>query len=276
MSAEMQKQQIARLFDQVAGGYDCPALRLFPICADRLLARLRPRPGEKLLDVATGTGALAVSAAQAVIPGGRVTGIDLSEGMLARAEATAKHLASGNIDWHVMDAERLDFKGDYFHVVACSFGLFFIPDMALAVREWARVTRPGGRVGFSSFAPGTFQPLIDRLRADVIAAGGEIPPEQALASERLTDPGQCVVLLEQAGLVEASVKTEALGYHLAGADDWWAVIQNSALRGLAGRVPDDRQAAFRQAHLAAVQELVTDKGLWLNIEVHFATGTKPA
>ncbi|MEK7696722.1 MAG: class I SAM-dependent methyltransferase, partial [Pseudomonadota bacterium] len=72
-------EQIARVFDLVAGDYDSPALRFFPFCADRLIARLRPTPGEKILDIATGTGAVALSLAQAVGPAGRVTGIDLAE-----------------------------------------------------------------------------------------------------------------------------------------------------------------------------------------------------
>ena len=61
---EEQTQHIAAVFNRVALGYDRPALRFFPYSADKMIARLNPKPGEKLLDVATGTGAVALAAAQ--------------------------------------------------------------------------------------------------------------------------------------------------------------------------------------------------------------------
>ena len=142
--AQQHKDKMRRVFDTLAPVYDSPATRFFPFCADRLVSYVRPRPGSKVLDVATGTGVAAIAFAQAVRPGGRVTAVDISADMLDRAAANIGKMALDNVDLHQMDAERLDFRGGYFHSVVCSYGLFFLPDMPAALREWVRVLRPGG------------------------------------------------------------------------------------------------------------------------------------
>ena len=120
------------VFNRVARGYDDPALRFFPFGADRLIVRLDPDREAKILDVATGTGAVALAAAQAVGAEGRVMAIDLAEGMLDRLQEKIVKFGIRNIDRHVMDAATLEFRRDYFDFVVCSFGIFFCP-------IWSRV-----------------------------------------------------------------------------------------------------------------------------------------
>ena len=79
------KQNITALFNIVAEGYDNPSTRFFTFCADKMLDILQPKQNTRLLDVVTGTGAVATSAAQMLLPEGRVHGIDLSEKMLDKA-----------------------------------------------------------------------------------------------------------------------------------------------------------------------------------------------
>ncbi len=277
MTEEQQhKAQVIDLFDKVAPGYDCPALRFFPFCADRLVSLVKPLPGHKVLDVATGTGAVAVAMAQAVGPEGRVHAIDMAEAMLTKAEANVRKMALQNVDFHTMDAEHLEFRKDYFHAVVCSFGLFFIPDMLLALTDWKRVTRPGGRIVFSSFAASAFHPMMELFVEQVQEFGGRFPQgEQHYATERLNQAQVCEDLMRQAGLVDVSVQSMQLGYHLASADDWWEALWNSGARGLLETVPEDRRDEFRQAHLARVAELATDDGIWMDVEVLATVGHKP-
>ncbi|HHH89737.1 MAG TPA: methyltransferase domain-containing protein, partial [Aliiroseovarius sp.] len=143
-TADQQVAETIALFDRVATGYDNPSLRYFPFCGDRIALHLQLRRGQKVLDVATGTGAALIAAAQMVGPQGRVQAIDLSENMLDRAEHNLRMNALNNADFHVMDARRLDFKSRYFDAVICSFGLVFLPDRAAALKEWQRVLKPGG------------------------------------------------------------------------------------------------------------------------------------
>jgi ubiquinone/menaquinone biosynthesis C-methylase UbiE len=263
------------VFNLVAAGYDDPVLRFFPFCADRLVSRLNPVTGSKLLDVATGTGAVALAAAQVVGAQGRVMAIDLAESMLDRLQEKVLKFGVRNIDLHVMDAGSLEFRRDYFDQVVCSFGIFFLPDMAAGLREWVRVLKPGGRVMFTAFGTRAFQPMMERLLTrlehfSVVSAGDET----AVAAKRLTEPNCCRELLNQAGLGQIEVATEQLGYHVKDETLWWDVLWNSGMRGRLEKISVSEREPFRAAHLAEVRPLLTDKGLWLDVETHFASGTK--
>ena len=270
------REQITAAFNRVAAGYDNPAARFFPFCADRLIARLNPAHGAKILDVGTGTGAVAMAAAQAVGDSGRVMAIDLAESMLDRLQAKIDKFGIRNIDIHVMDASVLEFRRAYFDYVACSFGIFFLPDMAAGLREWVRVTKPGGRIMFTAFGPQAFQPMLELFMRRLEQCGVRLPDKDApLAGMRLADPERCRDLLNSAGLQQVDVHTEQLGYHLKDEMEWWELVWNSGLREWVERVPPDRRTAFRADHQAEVRSLMGENGLWLNVETHFAGGIKP-
>jgi ubiquinone/menaquinone biosynthesis C-methylase UbiE len=116
---------------------------------DELVSRLAPEPGERWLDVATGTGAVALRAAQA---GADVTGLDISEQLLDQARAKAKREGM-DIAFDVGDAQRLPYDDANFDVASSSFGVIFAPDAARAARELGRVVRPGGRLGLLTWCP---------------------------------------------------------------------------------------------------------------------------
>jgi ubiquinone/menaquinone biosynthesis C-methylase UbiE len=268
---QSQKQSVSDIFDTVAPGYDNAALRFFPFCADQIANELNPKPGQKILDVATGTGAVAIALAQAVRSGGRVIGIDLSEGMLARAGENIRKMALDNVDLFQMDAEQLEFKSNYFDASVRSFGLFFMPQMDKALRELVRATKPGCAVLFTSFSESAFQPLRNRMFDDLAAMGIE-PGDLKMASQKLTDPKECQRLLDVAGLANTGIQKKQLGYHLQSAEDWWTILWSSGARRLISKLDDDRRAQFRTKHTANIQQLATDKGIWLDVEVLFSSG----
>lgn len=274
MSANEHTQQVISVFNRVASGYDSPALRFFPFCADRLAFHLKPARGDKVLDVAAGTGAVSVAMAQEIQPGGRVTAIDLSENMLDKAEFNVKKMALSNVDMHVMDATNLEFRSDYFHITVCSFGLFFLPNMAVALHGWRRVTRPGGKVAFTAFGKPAMQPMMDMLREQLSAYGVPLP-QTVTASQRLMDMEYCRTLMAEAGLEQIEVFTEQLGYHLRNPEDWWEILWNSGGRALLEKVPADRRDQFQREHLDAVAKLATEQGIWLNVETIFTIARKP-
>jgi SAM-dependent methyltransferase len=106
------------------------------------------KPGDRVLDVACGTGVLAREAASRVGPTGRVTGLDLNEGMLAVARRLRPE-----IDWRQGDAAKLPFEGSAFDVVVSQFALMFFPDRVAALREMWRVLAPQGRLAVAVCAP---------------------------------------------------------------------------------------------------------------------------
>ncbi len=276
-SVQSAKARVTALFDRLARGYDHEVLRLFPFSADRMVAHVPIARDDKVLDVATGTGAAALTAAQLVGPGGRVMGIDLSDAMLARVQEKARALGLSNIDLHCMDAESLEFRRDYFDVILCGFGLFFVPDMAHAVREWCRVVRPGGWVIFSAFAPGSFEPLAGML-FHALEEAGLIAEEarRAPAWQRLADAQVCRALLAGAGLEDVRVEEEVLSYHLADAAGWWDVVWNSGLRVFVESIEAQRRDRLRAEHLAEVARIATADGIRLEVNVRFAWGRKPS
>ena len=276
MNEQNQRQQTTEIFNRVAVGYDDAALRFFPFAADRLIMRLNPAPGTKILDVATGTGVVALAAVQAVGEKGRVIAIDLAETMLDRLQEKIDKFGIRNIDLHVMDAAALEFRRDYFDYVVCSFGIFFLPDMTAGLKEWVRVTKPGGRIMFTAFGKQAFQPMMDLFIRRLEQYGIRPPdPARPFAGMRLADPARCRELLDTAGLVDIEVATEQLGYHLKDETQWWDLLWNSGTRGWIEKVLPAELESFRAAHLAEVRPLLGERGLWLNVETHFASGAKP-
>jgi len=116
---------------------------------DDLIERLAPRPGERWLDLATGTGAVALRAARA---SARVTGLDLAPVLIERAKrlAAEENLA---IRFDVGDVEELPYEDASFDVVSSAVGAIFAPDHEAVACELARVCRPGGRLGIVSWRP---------------------------------------------------------------------------------------------------------------------------
>jgi ubiquinone/menaquinone biosynthesis C-methylase UbiE len=114
---------------------------LFEEWAPRVCKAAALLPGNKILDVACGTGVLAREAARCVQPGGMVTGLDRNEVMLT----VARRVAPG-IEWRQGRAEALPFPDGSFDAVVSQFGLMFFEDREGALREMWRVLKPGGRL----------------------------------------------------------------------------------------------------------------------------------
>ena len=257
--------------DALVDGVDREALRFHAFCADRLLTQLEPAAGVRLLDVCTGSGTLAVGAAQAIGPDGRVTAIDPSEHWLERLENKIRQFGIANIDVHSMRGARLDFRRDYFDVVLCSLGMHWFADLPGALREWQRVLRPGGRLGCVSLATGTFQPQLGLLQQR-LATAASMPP---LPWAGTSNPATLEALLRNAGWVDVELVECRFGYHLAAAEQWWQVVEHSALSTWLQPLEPGERRLLQAAHLAEVAPLLTENGLWLDVPVVMALARKP-
>lgn len=131
-----------------AGTYERFAARLAPV-QDQLVNLLRIGSGDRVLDLATGTGEVAVRAAQR---GASVTGIDITEPMLAKARERAAG-AGVEVAFDHGDVEYLPYEDGCFDVLVSNFGLVFAPDHANVAAELARVACPGARLGFTAWKP---------------------------------------------------------------------------------------------------------------------------
>jgi len=117
--------------------------------AAKLVKRAGVRPGQRVLDVACGTGVVSVTAARL---GARVSGLDLTPELLDRARQNAG-IAGVEIDWHEGDVEKLPFGDASFDIVLSQFGHIFAPRPEVAIGEMLRVLKPGGTIAFSSWPP---------------------------------------------------------------------------------------------------------------------------
>jgi SAM-dependent methyltransferase len=144
--------------------------------------------GETVLDVGTGTGVVALTAARA---GAKVTGLDLTPELLALARENARIAGVGDMVWTEGDAERLPYPDASFDLVLSQFGHMFAPRPEVAIAEMRRVLRPGGRVAFATWPP---EHLVGRIfmfvgRHSPPPPAGAAPPAQwgspALITERL-------------------------------------------------------------------------------------------
>ncbi len=114
---------------------------------DLLIERTGVKAGGRLLDLCTGTGAVAVRAQTAVEPGGLAVGVDFSAGMIRRACVKARQTGVENVAFVVGDAARLPFANASFDAVSCSHAMYELSPAVRdrALQEASRVLRPGGR-----------------------------------------------------------------------------------------------------------------------------------
>ena len=131
---------------------------LFDPWAERLLDAADPQEGDRLLDVACGTGIVARRAVSRVGERGAVVGLDTNEGMLAVAAETTDDEPQSPIEWRRGDATDLSFPEGRFDVACCQQALQFIDEPSTALEEMHRVLAPGGRVALSVWRPLEYQP----------------------------------------------------------------------------------------------------------------------
>ena len=145
MDAKLQRRVQRYGWDKAAPDYErFWAAQLEP--AQNLLLTLADiRGGERVLDVACGTGLVSMRAASATGPGGQVVGVDISEGMVERAREEAAGRGIPHVTFQRMDAEALDVPDARFDVAICALGLMYVPDPLRALQEVHRVIAPGGR-----------------------------------------------------------------------------------------------------------------------------------
>jgi ubiquinone/menaquinone biosynthesis C-methylase UbiE len=149
MDARLQRRIQRYGWDLAAVDYESLWQAQLAEAQDALLALARPAVGERVLDIACGTGLVSFGAARAVGPNGHVLGIDLSDRMINAAERRARDLNISNCIFSRMDAESLALPDASIDVALCALGLMYMPDPEQALREMYRVLRPGGRVSLA-------------------------------------------------------------------------------------------------------------------------------
>jgi ubiquinone/menaquinone biosynthesis C-methylase UbiE len=227
--------------------------------------------GERVLDVACGTGVVARLAAERVGDTGTVAGIDLNPGMLEVARSVTP--SSMVIDWHQSSAEAMPLPNEAFDVVLCQMGLQFVPDKPAALREMQRVLVPGGRLIINVVGP---KPRVFAILAEALAH--HIKPETSGFVDvvfSLHEPGELQHLISGAGLREVDIRADTRTLRLPAPEEFlWQYVHSTPLAKAVAQVDEATRAALERDVVAKWQEFAEDGALPLQVGVVVATARK--
>jgi ubiquinone/menaquinone biosynthesis C-methylase UbiE len=219
-----------------------PAIAI-PVSGE-LLRTTKLEPGERVVDVACGTGVITRAAAERVGSTGSVTAVDLAPDMIDVAKATPA--AGAPIEWHVADAAELPLADASYDVALCQMGLMFMEDRANALRELHRVVRSDGRAVIST--PGRIQPFFEAMEQAIVDQLG--PELGAFVSTvfSMSDPSELGDLLRAAGFSDVGVKEYTAALELPGpAEFLWNYINLTPMAPLVADASEaSRDALERQ------------------------------
>ena len=223
MPAVNKAQTVRRVFDSVAERYDVMndlmSLGLHRLWKSFTISVARPRAGERVLDIATGSGDLAAALARRVLPGGEVWITDINRRMLERGRDRLLDLGL-TLPAAQCDAERLPFPPGYFDCVTVGFGLRNMTRKDAALREMARVLKPGGRLIVLEFSKvwKPLEPAYDWYSFKVLPwlgekVAGDADAYRYLAESIRQHPDQATLaeMLRAVGLAEVEVFNLAAG-----------------------------------------------------------------
>jgi ubiquinone/menaquinone biosynthesis C-methylase UbiE len=266
------KRLVRQGWEEVAAEYAQDRSGIFERSAGRLLELLRPSPGSKLLDVGTGTGAVALQAGAWVGSEGKVTGSDVAATMVSLAEQVAEEQGMTGITFCRMDAEQLDFPDASFDAVTCAFSLFQFPDMSRALAEMWRVLRPGGRVGISNWGPGFFSPVAS-LQRDLFRGFGLRP---LLTNPIAFRPDALQTLLRKAAFTAVEVIEEIDDVWFKNPEEVWAFNLDMGPFPVMLRrhLTVGQRRELEQRFAAMLEDLMTDRGIKCTFHLLYAVAEK--
>ena len=237
--AEESKAKVIAVYDAAAATYNRVGPSFFLHFGRRLASGIEIAPGSEVLDIATGTGAVLVPAAELVGDEGRVVGIDLSPLMINRAWAEIRKFGFRNADVLVADAEKLPFPQKSFDYVLCSFAIFLFSDLRSLISEWARVLRPRGRIGLAYSAGEDqewkwYEELISRYE-----------PTSSLGTERYS-PTQVEATLKHFGFMNVATSVETHRLIFSNASEFWGWVWSHGDRGVLESLTGNRDEFKRE------------------------------
>lgn len=241
-----------------------------PLAAD--LVRLAAlRPGERVLDVACGTGVVTRLAFEQVGATGVVTGLDINPGMLAVARSVTP--PGVTISWHEESAEAMLLPDESFDVVMCQMGLQFMPNKSAALGEMRRVLARGGRLALN--LPGPTPRLFTIMEEAFVGHLGAEAAGFVRQVFALHDTDLIRKLISDAGFHDVSVQSDTKELRLPAPEEFlWQYVHSTPLAAAVAKVDDERRGLLEREVVTKWQEFVQDRALVLQVRVVVATARK--
>jgi ubiquinone/menaquinone biosynthesis C-methylase UbiE len=269
---DAEKLRVATTYNAAADHFDDDPLAFWERFGRGTVDRLALRRGDAVLDVACGSGASALPAAERVGPTGKVLGVDLADRLLALGRAKAAAQGLSQVEFRLGDMEQLEFAAESFQTVICVFGIFFVTDIAGLITALWRLLCPGGQLAITTWGPRMFEPgsacfwqAVQQERPDLYRSFNPW--------DRITDPGALRQVMREAGIDDVAIVAEAGTQVLSTLDDFWTIALGSGYRGTIDQLAPDARTRVRESTLAQLraQDLRT-----IEVNVIYAVAMKPA
>ncbi|NJL86628.1 MAG: methyltransferase domain-containing protein [Leptolyngbyaceae cyanobacterium SM1_1_3] len=262
------KQQLAGYYSSRSVTYDTES-SFHPRLAHHLVEQIRLRPGQQVLDIATGTGLVAIAAARQVGSQGFVLGLDFSDEMLKQAQRKADFLNLENIEFRLADVEAVSLPAEHFDTVFCCSALVLLSDIPVALKCWHTLLRVGGSLAVNGFSEYAFV-------ASMVMHRVAAPYGVSLTAWNYPTgtPERFHQLLAAAGFQNIQITAKQFGGYLSLEDlkKWW-------------RLPSDRPNPFdrpllalsetqlqqlQREYFAELEAIATPQGVWNDITAYTA------
>jgi SAM-dependent methyltransferase len=216
----------------------------------QMLDLARIQPGQRILDIAAGAGEPAVSAAERVGPSGYVLATDISEGIVELALQVARERGFKQIETRTMDGEKLELPDASFDAVVCRLGLMYMPHPVIALREWRRALKAGGRVAVVVFSTPE-RNCWGAVPASIIRRRAQLPPPVPgqPGPFSLGGPGVLEDVFRQAGFASPEVRVVPVP-HRANSAAEYVLVAREAFGGfnamMAHLSPQERESVWNE------------------------------
>ena len=263
---EEHRRTIREIADAIAPGWERRRAYIETITTpvrEWMLRELAPQPGQTLLELAAGVGDTGFDAAALTGESGRLITSDISPVMLdvARRRGAARGVV--NVDYRVLDAERIALGDDCVDGVLCRYAYMLVAEPAVAFAETRRVLRPGGRLVLATWGAPDRNPYFSALGMTLVRAGHLPPPEpDGPGPFSLNDPADVRRLLEDAGFTDVRAEELAVRWTFRDVDEYVAISADTSgpmalvLQGL----PEAERAEVTETLAAALAPFRTGTG----------------
>jgi len=263
---EQLKHEIVGVYDRAAHLYDQVGAKLFTYYADILVDKLKIPSGARVLDVATGRGALLLKAAEKVGPNGYVLGIDLAPNMISKTAAEIKTRGLQQAEVKLMDADKISFPDHSFDYILCGFALHFLNYPKLLPR-FRDILKPGGIIATThSYVPTEDMENFERwkwlfkLTREVFPPDFE-PPASWVAPNRLNSPELLETALRESGFANISIIPDETTMYFADENDWWDWEWSQGSRFWVEGMSPEGLAKFKAKSFEKLEGMKTPKGI---------------
>lgn len=277
--AKKHKQDQKMFWDLLAPVYDNSFSALMHSGTLRMVEDAQIKPGDKVLDVACGTGNAALLAVRKTGPTGEVIGIDISPNMVAKSNEKAKARGLANVKFEEMDAEKLTYKDNSFDAIVSQWGFMLFPDSHRSLLECYRVLKPGGRLSAmvmgraeNSYFVSLAAAAAYRIAPETVAISEEGPSQFMFGPEGAFDSA-----LKAADFAGVWSKRYVAMITVRDPDVFWNILRNGLGRFAysVGRLSPVQQQKVIDGVKDVVAKQMTRDGLRLPVEIVIGVGHKP-